>query len=749
MTDPSRYTNRWIVGATRTGKTTCLVSQFVDWVTTGFDAVRSPTNLPQPMLSQRSRIQDNASHILVMADNGDNRLEFTDRLTLATQGQCPIVSVTPLGFFETQVMLFWSLLVQRLDLKAQFPIRLRPETEQELATRLWRTQLDAGLLQQPGVTEPRLVRRMLDWLQLAALAGIPLEEVAILLEQGFPSGAETAPLPWTAVGNALLAWRDWCLEQGLLTYGILAELYWRHLLPDETYRRYLKTTYWAVLADDVDNYPAIVQQLLTTMLDQGAIGAFTYNPDGAVRLGIGADPAALSQLASRCRVDTLLDHPTPSLITSVATDVLALVSDPFSLRQLPEPTVQTIQTVARAQLLRRVAETIAQAIQQKQIAPQEVAVLAPGLDAIARYTLSDLLAAQGIPSRVLNEQRPLINSAIVRALLTLLSLIYPGMGRLIHREAVAEMLVVLSSSPVQRAGISFYTGNPPENPLGMPGVNPASVDPATTLSVNPPSSLESSPAAIDPVRAGLLVDYCFEPHPDLPQLLPIRAFPRWDRLGYTATTAYEAILQWLEVQKQQQAQHLLPSAIVLLDRAIQQFLWGGSHLPYDQVAALRELMETAQHYWEVDIRLRQRQLDNSPQESTVAQFIQLLRNGAITANPFPVRSPVREESAITLANVFQYRSLRCYHRWQFWLDIGDQDWLSGTDSLYGYALFLQSWSGHAWTEQDQHIADEQRLHRILLDLLGRTSDQLILCHSDLDTNGQEQMGPLLALITPN
>jgi hypothetical protein len=34
----------------------------------------------------------------------------------------------------------------------------------------------------------------------------------------------------------------------------------------------------------------------------------------------------------------------------------------------------------------------------------------------------------------------------------------------------------------------------------------------------------------------------------------------------------------------------------------------------------------------------------------------------------------------------------------------------------------------------------------LQDLLGRSTERICLCYSDLATNGQEQMGPLLALV---
>ncbi|MHC5829491.1 MAG: recombinase family protein, partial [Nostoc sp.] len=123
---------------------------------------------------------------------------------------------------------------------------------------------------------------------------------------------------------------------------------------------------------------------------------------------------------------------------------------------------------------------------------EQVAIIAPGLDAIARYTLVEILVKQNIQVQSLNDQRPLVSSPIIRALLTMLALVYPGLGRLVDRDAVAEMLVVLSRKQQL-----------PENSLLLTdALNRVSTD-------------------IDPVRAGLIADYCFLPHPDRPNLLPI------------------------------------------------------------------------------------------------------------------------------------------------------------------------------------------------------------------------------------
>ena len=58
------------------------------------------------------------------------------------------------------------------------------------------------------------------------------------------------------MGELLLLWRKWCLERGLLTYGLIYELYWRYLLPNPKYQQHLTNRYQAVFADDVDDYPS-------------------------------------------------------------------------------------------------------------------------------------------------------------------------------------------------------------------------------------------------------------------------------------------------------------------------------------------------------------------------------------------------------------------------------------------------------------------------------------------------------------
>jgi hypothetical protein len=602
-----------------------------------------------------------------------------------------------LGFISEEVFLFWPLLFEQLHLKAQFPLRLRPETEQELATQLWRSKLNKSSQQKSEINEYRFVRQTLDLLQLAGASGIPAEDISSILQQGLPETGALLP----DRGELVLQWRQWCLERGLLSYGIIYELYWRYLLPNPQYQHHLSLRYRAIFADDVDDYPAIIKDLADFLLDRGAFGAFTYNPDGQVRLGLNADPQYLARLAVRCQVRELSRaNELAETLTELARQ--SLDSSAF-IDSLPDA-VQSLQTTSRAQLLRNSANFIIGAVRRGEVQPQEIAIIAPGLDEIARYTFLKILTAAGIPVEPLNEQRPLISSPLIRGLLALLGLAYPGLGRLVRREDVAEMLVVLSRQ-------------------------------------------ETGEMAIDPVRAGLIADYCYHIDPENPRLLPLEAFSRWDRLGHRAATAYCEIVAWLEGAKSDLQQQRFPNPVTFLDRAIQRFVGNGSHLAYDQLAALRELMETAQHFWEVDRRLRQHEPFSDPPTEAVRQFIQLLRRGTIAANPLPVGSLGQRQGAVTLATAFQYRSRRSCHRWQFWLDAASNLWeKGGAATLFGAPLFLRHWSGYPLSVDDEIEADSARLQRILRDLLGRVGERVYLCHSDLSVRGTEQAGALLSLI---
>lgn len=685
----------WIKGTTRTGKTSRLVTEFTTWVRK--QLVKPKVKAFSPKL---------ASQVLVLAGNNQNRRSLSDRLILSIDATYPVVCKTPVGFIADEVMLFFPLVFEQLKLKAQFPLRLRPETEQELATQLWRAQPDWQTLCELE-SEYRLVRNTLDLMQLAGASSIPTEDISSMLPQGLAAKIDrnsNYSHLWQRMGELLLLWRTWCLERGLLTYGLIYELYWRYLLPNPQYQQHLKNRYQAIFADDLDDYPAIARDLFELLINHGAEGFFTYNIHGKSRLGLNADPEYLAGLATRCQqleLFPLMDN----LATEFADTAVDLVTQTAYLVAAPD-TIESVQTISRAELLRQTAEIIIEGIEKYKIPPEAIAIIAPGLDEIARYSLIEILTAKGIAVQLLNEQRPLISSPLIRSLLTLLCLVYTDLGLLIDRDAIAEMLTVFSQK---------QEGN----------LIPQ----------------------IDPVRAGLIADYCYEANSQTPALTSVESFPRWDRLGHQATTAYQTIITWIAENKSKQQQQNFLTPTIVLSEAIKYFFPNNSYLSSDKLADLRELMETAQHFWEVDRRLRQSEPRFQTQAATIGQFIQLLRRGTITANPRPLGQFNSKSGAVTLATVFQYRQERNSHHWQFWLDAGSPLWSQGgAATLFAAPLFLKQWTGKTLMPEDEYEQDQQRLERILRDVLARATGKIFLCHSDLGVNGTDQAGALLPLV---
>ncbi len=694
----------WIEGGTRSGKTDALVGQFLQWL--------------DERAVQGEHSRQNAK-ILVLAGNDDSKRDLADRLSAKTHGKYPILAKTTIGFIQEEVLLFYPLLIQKLNLPAHFPLRLRPETEQELATKLWKSSMARVNWREIAPSEYRFVRRILDLLQLAAYGCTPLGSLPEILLQGFGSG-EGSDI-YSSVESLAAEWRDWCLDRGLLTYGIMTELYWQHLLPHPEYRRQLESRYWTLLADDLDDYPAVGRQICDVLLDADVWCAFSYNHDGMVRLGLSADPEYLLGVKARCievntdpRALLYLDSlATPLFATKSSTatsvdEIVRAVLNPGMPPILPAG-VRSIETRTRGEMLKETALKAIELITSGKVAPADIAIIAPGLDAISRSTITNIFAQHHIPIAQLNAQLPLNSDPGVRALLSLMALTYPNLGQLTSRDEIADLLVTLS--PIY----------PSPNPM-------------LTL--------------IDPVRAGLLADYCYAPSLSQPRLLPYTNFPRWDRLGASVTQAYDRILVWLERIREQQ-----PAPLDLLTDAISYFFQQGSYLAFDRLSALRELMETAQHYWLVAERTHSPAEYLESAHQITAQFILLLRQGTISANPYPVSQLQPQQQAVTLSNIFQYRASKRSHAYHFWLDVGSPLWAEGgAATLYGANLLLQAWISadrtmtKPWTEADTQANDAQRLTRILRDLLHRVSDRLYLCNSDLAIDGQEQMGTLLMLV---
>ncbi|AHB89298.1 putative cyanobacterial membrane protein in cluster with PxcA [Thermosynechococcus sp. NK55a] len=654
----------WISGGSRSGKTYALVREFAQWV------------------QQDSPVIPRERSLLFLTDTMEGRQAIeTEIQAQLGSGYRPYIA-TPMGFMQEEVELFWPLLVEANAVAPHLPLHLKPETELMWAQRLWQPWLQNNTFAVLGDNREQLrgadraTRHLLDIFQLCAFARLSLDDLPQLIwDHQLEIPSETVG----AIVTALKQWQRWCTAHSLLTYGITTDLFGRVLLDHPRYQASLKQRFQCLLADNTHNYPAVMADLITRLNQPGIKIVLSHQPISAVRLGLGADPDAFLPLQNQATV-TELSHFPETIFGK--TDLRVAIQERLSTPQLTLPeNITAIQTTSRMQLLQEVVETIATAVQQGVVQPTEIAILAPGLDSIARYVLRSELEKRRVPLVILNEQRPLIQSPHVRALLTLLLFVYPRTGIIPEATAVAEMLTVLL------------------------------------------------PREIDVVRAGLLSYYCFQPGLEQAELLPYTHYSHWDRFGYRATEAYEKLRHWLSTLDSSQP------PVYLLEAAIQRYLWP-QNLTAGELAPLRSLLEGTAAYWQIYDHLPEQQA--TPTAERLREWIYLLRRGTLTADPAP---PLRQPQGVLLATTFQYRSAQLAHRWHFWLDAGSPRWQDGgLQCLWQAPMFLRqglaSPSARVWQ------LESERLEHLLVDLCSRVSDRLFLCHSDLTANGREQEGPL-------
>ena len=104
MDSPVTTSRLWIQGHTRSGKTTRLVQEFGQWLE-ATPAARSQT-----------------TQAIVLAATSDTQLSLQEALLSATDYSCNPYLASPLGFIRREVLLFWPLLAQRLNLSTLFPL---------------------------------------------------------------------------------------------------------------------------------------------------------------------------------------------------------------------------------------------------------------------------------------------------------------------------------------------------------------------------------------------------------------------------------------------------------------------------------------------------------------------------------------------------------------------------------------------------------------------------------------------------
>jgi hypothetical protein len=102
-------------------------------------------------------------------------------------------------------------------------------------------------------------------------------------------------------------------------------------------------------------------------------------------------------------------------------------------------------------------------------------------------------------------------------------------------------------------------------------------------------------------------------------------------------------------------------------------------------------------------------------------------------------------NAILLSPAYSFLMANRSVRYQFWLDVGSLGWWQRLNQplTQPYVLSRNWLPSKKWADRDEQEASNTTMHRLVMGLLQRCREQVTVCITEIDEQGNEQRGPLL------
>lgn len=662
------------------GKTTFAIETLVAWLEAGIPPEQILVLLPQRTLAE----------------------PYEAALRSPERGPMASVDIrTIAGLAREMVDLYWPLVAEEAGFHdpERPPRFLTIETSQYAMSDFVGRAVYDGEFDAVTLTPPEIARETLTNLSQAALMGLDYTAVPERLAAAWGSERpRKRVLAYQADGRLMEKFRAYCLENSLVDFSLLVELFSR-LLEQETFREALFGSRTHLIVEHVEEDAPFTHGLLRQWMPHLAGMLVTFEWWGGYRIFLGADPENAIDL--RQMVDGVLTLER-SYVNSDGTDALlqAFGSSLGRGGHVPAPEDAKLGLYGRycryyPEMLDWVAEQIAGLVQKDEVAPGQIAVVAPFLSDALRFSLGQKLDVYGIPHISHRPSRALIEEPATRTVLTLAALAQPGWEQTPPRPDVA-------------------------------------------------TALQHAIVGLDPVRAGLLAKVVYRPNGDGERLLPFENIkPEMQaRITYVAGERYDRLREWLLTTAAEEGVPLDHVFSRLFGEVLSQPGFGFHDDP-EAGRVVHELIQSAARFRRTLFAEQQeagsldateigrRYFDTVSQGLLAGLYVESWRDEAVDA------------VFVGPAHTFLLRNRPVDV--QFWLDVGSLGWWERIDQplTHPYVLSPHWPEGALWTDADEYERQQDMLYRVVSGLLRRCRERIYLGISDLGEQGFEQRGPML------
>jgi len=607
------------------------------------------------------------------------------------------VSVATLGgLAQRSIALFWPLVAAEAGFARPDhpPAFLTLETAQYYLARIVKPFLDKGFFETVAIDRNRLLSQILDNLNKAAGVGFPYTSIAEKLKAAWIGKPDQLHV-YDEAQECANQFRRYCLDNNLLDFSLQLEVFANYLWPSLLCRQYLMHDYHHLVYDNIEEDVPVVHDILRQWLPGFETALLIYDSDGGYRSFLGADPTSAYSLRESCDESVYFGH---SWITNPNLENLQISLSNRILRRNSTDTPVNIRSTIEfshhryyPQMVVAVCQQVTDLVDNQQVPPGEIVVLAPFLSDSLRFSLMNRLGKTAIPVWSHRPSRSLREEPATQSLLSLARLAHPSWGL------------------------------------------------SCTLSELRYAIMQSI-AGFDLVRADLLARIVYNPkNPDkgLSSFDQIRSEMQ-ERITYALGERYEALRQWLNNYQTGDPLELDIFLSRLFGEVLSQPQYG-FYQDFDKAAVTARLIESIQKFRWVTVDRLDRE-----KRSLGKEYIQMVNEGVIAAQ-YLLDWNEQPENAVLLAPAYTYLMTNRPVSHQFWLDAGSQGWSERLLQPLTHPYVLsRNWPPQStWTDVHENHFNQVSLARLTTGLIRRCKEHIYIYTAGINEQGDEQRGPLL------
>ena len=477
--------------------------------------------------------------------------------------------------------------------------------------------------------------------------------------------------------------------------------------------------------DNLEENVPVAHDLILWAMPQCRSTVLAYDEGGGHRVFLGVDPRGALQVGEQCS-----EHITLEQLMEPTADPLALAGTITRALQQDCPAILTMGSPKRAILdqgpaqgkywitmIRWVAEQVADLV-QKGTPPEQIALIAPYVNEVMRFTIQEELARHGVAVYLLRPSTPFREDPVIRALLTLALLAHPQWRDPISGEP--------QPLPVEDVSLMLETVLEGLDPIRARHLAQAAIKGGER------ALRDLSGTTVDPQRND------GRSQEDFGRL--------WEIVGYQMRQRYETLRVWIETYAQNEPDPLDIFLTRLFGDLLSRPGYGFAEKA-DRARSYGRLVESVFKFRSA-VALDESATDGRLTEQDVSrEYVHLILGGIATAE-YLLDRPQGVQNAVILATVYGYLTRDLRSQIQFWMELGADGWWSRpSPPLTQPYVLSRHWPvGQVWTDEDDERTKRQSLARVVQGLAARCTRGVYLATSELGLAGEEQTGRLQRIV---